>query len=254
MGSPRYFSIAMAMAMLGVPVRAQIAEPILTNSAIPFAPGSGSIKLDFVTGIGRAGGAAQAIPEATLQVGVIRGLEALARFPLLRVRLPSPDLAVIGGGHIAIGARYLFAGGGQRRYALSSEVIVEAPTGDTRLVGDATEVIPALLAEWRPVSRIAIHSNLRFDHSLGGTVASTAFLEYENAVTWLASDHVVPVFELVGSTNTITSRTQVIAQPEVVVRYGPHWELKAGLQLGLNRLTPSAGIRMQLAWFWGKRE
>lgn len=246
-----YFSIATAIALAGVPVRAQIAEPILTNSAIPFAPGSGSIKLDFVTGIGRAGGASQAIPEAILQVGAFTGLEVVVRFPLLRVRLPSP---VIGGGHIAMGARYLFAGGGQRQYAISSEVIVEAPTGDTRLVGDATEVIPALLAEWRPVSSIAIHSNIRFDHSLGRTVANTAFLEYENAVVWLASDHVVPVVELVGSTNTITSRSRVIVQPEVIVRHGPHWELKAGLQLGLNRLTPSVGIRTQLAWFWGKRE
>jgi hypothetical protein len=251
MGLRGYFSIAMAIAMSAVPIAAQIAEPILTNSAIPFAPGSGGIKLDFVTGVGRAGGASQAIPEATLQLGAFRGLEALVRFPLLRVRLPSP---VIGGGHIAMGARYLLTGGGQRRYAISSEVIIEAPTGDTRLVGDATEVIPALLAEWRPASRIAIHSNIRFDHSLGRTVADTAFLEYENAVAWLASEHIVPVFEFVGSTNTITSRTQMIAQPEVVVRHGSHWELKAGLQLGLNRPTPSAGIRTQLAWFWGKRE
>lgn len=253
MGASGYFSIAMAIAMV-VPVRAQIAEPILTNSAIPFEPGSGGVKLDFVTGIGRAGGASQAIPEGTLQVGVFKGLEALVRFPLLRVQLPSPTFAVIGGGHIAMGARYLFAGGGQRRYALSSEVIVEAPTGDTRLVGDATEVIPALLAEWRPVSSIAIYSNLRFDHSLGGTAANAAFLEYENAVAWRASTHVVPVFEFVGSTNTITSRTQLIAQPEVVVRCGPRWEWKAGLQLGLNRAAPSVGIRAQIARFWGKRE
>jgi hypothetical protein len=111
-----------------------------------------------------------------------------------------------------------------------------------------------LLAEWRPASRIAIHSNIRFDHSLGRTVANTAFLEYESAVAWLTSDHVVPVVELVGSTDTITSRTRVIAQPEVIARHGPHWELKAGLQLGLNRLTPSVGIRTQVAWFWGKRE
>jgi hypothetical protein len=251
MGALGYFSIATAIAMSAVPIGAQIAEPILTNSAIPFTPGSGGVKLDFVTGIGRGGGASQAIPEATLQVGALRGLEVLVRFPLLRVRLPSP---VIGGGHIAMGARYLFAGGGQRRYALSSEVIAEAPTGDTRLVGDATEVIPALLAEWRQMSAIAIHSNIRFDHSLGRTSANIAFLEYESAVVWAASDHFAPAFEFVGSTNTITSRTRVIVQPEVITRHGLHWEAKAGLQLGLNRLTPSVGIRTQLAWFWGKRE
>lgn len=236
-----------AMAMAGLPIRAQTAEPIQTNSAIPFEPGSAGVKLDFVTGIGRAGGASQVISEGTLQLGVFKGLEALVRFPILRVRLPSPDFAVIGGGHLATGARYLLAGGAGRAYAISSEVIVEAPTGNTRLVGNATEVTPGLLADWRPASPIAIHSNLRFDHSLGGTGARTAFLEYANAVACLATDHFVPVLEFVGSTNTISSRTELIVQPEVIVRHGLHWELKAGLQLGLNSLTPSVGVRAQLA-------
>ena len=116
MRAPGYFSIAVAMA--GLPIGAQIAEPIQTNSAIPFAQGAVGIKLDFVTGIGPAGGASQAIPEATLQVGVLAGLETLVRFPLLRVRLTSPGSADIGGGHLAMGVRYLFAGGAKGRYAL----------------------------------------------------------------------------------------------------------------------------------------
>ena len=243
----------LCVALAGLPIRAQIAEPIQTNSAIPFDAGSGGIKVDFASGIGRGGGASQAIPESTLQVGVRNGLEVLVRFPILRVRLQSADPAVIGGGHLAMGVQYLLAGSPERAYAISSEVIVEAPTGDTRLVGNATEVTPAVLAEWHPASRIAIHSNLRFEHSFGGTASRTAFLEYANAVVWLATAHVAPVFELVGSTNTITNRTELIVQPELILRAGPHWESKAGLQLGLNSLTPSVAIRAQVAWFWGKR-
>jgi hypothetical protein len=193
------------------------------------------------------------IPEGVLEVGVLQGLEILVRFPLLRVRLQSPGSATIGGGHLATGARRLLASGSDGAYAISAEVIVEAPTGDTRLDGNATEVTPALLAYWHPVSQFAIYSNLRFEHSIGGTGPRTAFLEYANAVAWLAKTYFEPVFEVVGSTNTISSRTQLVAQPEVVFRTGPHIELKAGVQLGLTSLTPPIGLHLQFAWLWGER-
>jgi hypothetical protein len=242
------------LTICGSPVRAQIAEPIQTNSAVFFYPGSGSVTLNFVSGIGRGGGSSQAIPESILQVGLLKGLEALVLFPVLRIRMPSPEFAVVGGGHFAAGARYLLSGGADRLYAISAEVVVETPTGDTRLDGNATEVTPSLLAEWHPLSQIVIHSNLRYERSFGGTGTRTAFLEYANVLTWLATRHVVPVFEFVGSTNTISSRTELIVQPEMIFRAGPHWELKAGLQRGLNAQTPRIGVRAEVAWFWGKRQ
>ena len=244
----------LALTAAASPVRAQIAEPIQTNSAIPFEPGSGGVKLDFASGIGRGGGASQTLPEGTLQLGLLKGLEALVRFPLLRVRMTSPELAAVGGGHLAVGARYLLSGGAERLYAISSEVIVEAPIGDTRLDGNATEVTSSLLAEWHPLSQFVIHSNLRFEHSFGGTGARTAFLEYANALAWLPTRHVVPVFEFVGSTGTISGRTELVVQPELILRAGPHWELKAGLQRGVNARTPPFGVRAQIAWFWGTRQ
>lgn len=155
----------LALTTAAFPVRAQIAEPIQTNSAIPFEPGSGGVILDFASGIGRGGGTSQILPEGALQLGLLKGLEALVRFPLLRVRMTSPEFAVVGGGHLAVGAQYLLSGGAERLYAISSEVIVEAPTGNTRLVGNATEVTSSLLAEWHPMSKLVFHSNLRFEHS-----------------------------------------------------------------------------------------
>lgn len=97
-----------------------------------------------------------------MEGGVLKGLKVEVRFPLLRMRLQSPDSAVIGGGHLATGAWYLLTDGARRAYAVSTEVIVETPTRDSTLLGNATEVIPALLADWRPVSQVKIHSNLRF--------------------------------------------------------------------------------------------
>jgi hypothetical protein len=235
-------------------MRAQVVEPILTKSAIPFGPGAGAVKLDYAGGIGQGGGNSQVIPEGTLEVGLSEGLEVLAQFPLLRVNLQPQHDTIIGGGQFAMGARYLVAGGADRPYAVSVQAIVEAPTGDTRLVGNATQVMPAVLGIWRPMSQVVVYSNLTFDHSIGGTGPSAAFLEYKSAVTWRATIHFAPTFEFVGSTNPITDRTELVAVPEVILRAGPHLEWKTGLQLGLNAETPEFGLRAQLAWSWGKRE
>jgi hypothetical protein len=244
----------MGAAITCLPISAQIAEPILTKSAIPFGLGAGSVKLEYAGGIGRSGGGSQVIPEATQETGVVSGLEFLVRFPLLRVTSPPGGPTVVGGGQLAIGARYLLAGGADRSYAISVQTIVEAPTGDTQLVGNATQVMPGVLVDWHPTPQIIIHSNVIFDRSVGGTTPKSAFLEYSNAVVWLAANHFLPAFELAGSSNTITGRTQLVGQPELIVPIGRHFELKGGLSLGLNSETPHIGLRTQVAWFWGKRK
>jgi hypothetical protein len=244
----------MCLAVASFSLQAQVAEPILTKSAIPFGTGAGGVKLDYAGGIGPEGGSSQVIPEGTLEVGVRDGLEMLARFPLLRVNLGALHDTVVGGGQLAMGARYLLTGGADRPYGLAVQGIVEAPTGDSRLVGNATQVMPTLLWYWRPIGQVFVYSNLTFDRSIGGTGPSVAFLEYQTAITWRATRHFVPAFEFVGSTNTIAGRTQLAGLPEVIFRAGPNLELKAGLQLGLNARTPELGMRVQLDWFWGKRQ
>ena len=101
----------MGSAITCLPIGAQIAEPILTKSAIPFVLGAGSVKLDYAGGIGRSGGSSQVIPEGTLETGVLKGLEFLVRFPLLRVTSLLGGPTVVGGGQLAIGAQSLLAGG-----------------------------------------------------------------------------------------------------------------------------------------------
>jgi hypothetical protein len=244
----------MCLAVASFSLQAQVAEPILTKSAIPFGTGAGSVKLDYAGGIGLGGDSSQVIPEGTLEAGIRDGLEMLARFPLLRVNLGALHDTAIGGGQLAIGARYLLTGGADRRYGLAIQGVVEAPTGDSRLVGNATQAMPTLLWYWRPIGQVFVYSNLTFDRSIGGTGPGVAFLEYQTAITWRATSHLVPAFEYVGSTNTIAGRTQLAGLPEVIFRAGLNLELKAGLQIGLNAQAPELGIRVQLGWFWGKRE
>jgi hypothetical protein len=138
--------LLVAAAIARLVADAQVAEPILTKTAIPFAPGSGALKLDYAGGIGQSRGTSQVIPEGNLEAGVAPGLEVLIRFPLLRVQAIPEGPAVIGGGQLAIGARYLLAGSAERTNAISVQAIIEAPTGDSQLVGNATQVMPGGLA------------------------------------------------------------------------------------------------------------
>jgi hypothetical protein len=112
----------------------QTPEPILTRSTIPFDVGTGSLKLDYAGGIGRSRGSSQVIPEVMLEAGLQGRLEVLLRFPLLRVT--GQHSSVVAGGQLAAGARYLLTGGSGHTYAFSVQTVVEAPTGDTQLVGD----------------------------------------------------------------------------------------------------------------------
>ena len=169
------------------------------------------------------------------------------------MNLQPQNETVIAGGQLAAGARYLLTGDADRSYGVSIQAVVEAPTGDTRIVGNATQVMPTVMTYWRPSTRMAAYSNLTFDRSVGGKNSSAAFLEYEAAVTWKATRHLVPAFEFVGSTNTLAVRTQLVSMPEVIVQMGQHWEAKTGLQVGLNPEAPRLGLHVQLAWFWGAR-
>jgi hypothetical protein len=233
---------------------AQLAEPILTKSALPFPAGAGSLKLDFASGIGRAGGASQALPEGILEVGGPgSGLEFLVRFPLLRVNRGPQEATVLAGGQLAMGARYVLIGGPSRTYAVAVQGIVEVPTGSSELDGDSTQIIPTVLAEWRPIRHTTIYSNLSLDRPIGGRGPKAGFLEYSNAVTWSGLNHIVPAFELTGSTNTMTGRTELVALPEVLGAIGTHLEWKVGLQLGLIARTPRLGLRTQISWSWGGR-
>jgi hypothetical protein len=241
------------LGLTGTWLRAQVAEPILTKSAAPLEPGTGAIKLEYAGGLGSSGGSTQAIPEATLEEGILNGLELLQRFPLIRLTEPNGS-TILGGGQFAIGARRLLAGGAARAYAISFQGVVEVPTGNTRLVGDATQAMPTLLADYRLLKNIVAHANLTYDRSVGRTHSKASFLEYQSALTWRPGARLTPVVEFVSSTNTFSLRTQTITQPEIILRIGRRVEWKAGLQLGLTSATPPVGIRIQLATFWGKRD
>jgi hypothetical protein len=235
-----------------IPAAAQFNEPILTRTALPNPAGTVSLKFDFVTPIGQTTGvSSQAIPVSRLDVGLGRGFETVFQLPLLRVS-EADGSSVLAGGQFSVALRYLLAGSPTAKYAISVSGRLEVATGNSTVVGNSTQLMPMMLAEWHAVPRLLLRSNIAWNTTVGGTLGKIAYFEHANAVVWLASRHFMPVFEVVGGTNTLTGNTQLVVQPEVIVARSQHLELKTGLAIALVP-TPRYAIQSQVAWFWGKR-
>ncbi len=244
--------LCVALSVAGLPAAAQVTEPILTWSAVPNPAGTVSVKLDFVSGLDQTGVSAQAIPESRLEVGLGRGFEAVLQMPLLRISEPNGS-SVLAGGQFSAALRYLVAGSATGKYAISIAGRVEVPTGDSQIVGNQYQLMPMLLAEWQVAPRLLFRSNLAWNTTVSGTTARFANFEQAHALVWRYSRYLSPVFEVVGSTNTLTGDTQVLVQPEVIVAPARNLELKSGIWVAMIPV-PHYGIRSQIAWFWGKRQ
>ena len=239
--------------LIGTSAGAQFAEPILTRSALPNPAGTVSLKLDFVNSAGGTSApSGQAVPEAFVEVGLGRGFETVLQWPVLRVSEPG-GASVLAGGQFSVALRYLLAGSANGRYAISVAGRLEVPTGDSAIVGNETQLMPAVLAEWHATPRLWLRSNVGWDTTVSGTTGRFAYLEDANAIVWRANPRFMPVLESVGSTNTLTGNTQRILQPEVIIAPSRRLELKAGFAVGLVAVRGYA-IRSQLAWIWGRRE
>ncbi len=234
-----------------LPASSQIEEPILTKSAQVFAPASGSLKLDYAGSLINNGASSQIIPEFTLQQGLANRLEGILRFPLLRFQ-PESGSAVIGGGQVAIGAKYLLTGGPEANATISVQGVIEAPTGDSRLVGNATQVMSEIVADWHLTRRLISYTNLAWDSSFGGTARHMSFIGYDTTLALARRRRLIPALEFAGSTNTSNGRTQAVIQPDILFRKGAHFEFKLGVPAGLNAISPTLGIHAQLAIFWGE--
>ena len=239
------------LVFISLPAFSQIEEPILTKSAQTFVPASGSLKLDYAGSIIHTGASSQIIPEFTLQGGLAKRLEVIMRFPLLRFR-PEDGTAVIAGGQVAVGGKYLLIGGPSKTATISVQGVIEAPTGDSSVVGNATQVMPAILADWHLTKRLISYTNVAWYSSFGGTGRHLSFIGYDTALVLASPRRLIPALEFAGSTNASNGRTQAVIQPDLLFRKGAHFEFKLGMPAGLNSISPTLGIHAQLAIFWGE--
>ncbi len=245
-------SLVTTVILVDFPAHAQSVEPILTWNAVPNPAGVVSAKFDFVSPLGETSGTStQALPITRLEVGLGHGFETVFQLPLLRASEPGGS-SVLGGGQFSVAMRYLFFGSQSSRFAMSIAGRLEVPSGDSTLVGNATQLMPMLLSEWRMTPELSFRSTIAWNTTVGATNTRFANFQHSHAVVWAMDRFFSPVFEVAGSTSTLTGNSQLVVQPEVIVIPTKRFELKSGLSVTLVP-TPRYGIRSQLAIFWGKR-
>jgi hypothetical protein len=238
-----WLTVASAM-----PTAAQFAEPILTRTAIPEPLGDTSLQLMFVSPLSQ--GTSQALPQARLDIGLGGGFETTLQMPLLRVTEPNGG-SVLGAGQISVALQYLLAGSQSADYAISLATRVEVPSGDSRIAGNETQIMPTVLVEWRARPGLVFRSAISWDRTVAGTTGKFAFFEYDNALSWMNKSGFVPTIEIAGSTETFHGSTQVAIQPEIIFARIRNVELKFGISREVVSTTRYE-IRAELAWFRGK--
>jgi len=226
-------------------------EPISTEYALPFAPWTGAVQVLYEFEREGPGASEMAIPETELELGLFPRFQVNVGFPLLRLHEGPGESRQVGGGHLEVGGRYLLFGGATRSYAVSLQGSVEAPTGSSALVGDATEVGAAIHVDRTIGQRVRLHSNLGWATSIGGEERPERVFRYSNAMVWVASLHWSPVVEVLGETETRTGDTKLAIQPEMIFWANRHLELKMGVPIGLTANTPDVGVRAQVFVTWG---
>ncbi len=241
------------MALFVAPgARAHRLEPISTQFARPFEPRTGSLEINYeYERRARERIRTHLIPIAEFELGITRRVQFSVEMPLIRQK-SGDDPALVGGGHLEIGFRYLLVGGPFRSYAVSINSFVAAPTGNPRLAGDATEAGVALHFDKEFGERAFLHGNYGWSTTIGGSEQRERRFHYKSALVVPLTLRWNPAIELLGETDTATGRTELGIQPEMIYYVSPHWELKLGVPLGLTRSSPGIGVRAQVTWIFGR--
>jgi hypothetical protein len=226
-------------------------EPISTQFARPFAPRTGSLQILYDYQRGDAF-ARHLIPAAELELGIFRRAQISVEMPLVRWDFYG-GASTTTGGRLEIAGRYLLWDSEKKRFAISFNAFVEAPTGNRRINGDATEAGFALHFDREFGKRVLFHGNYGWATSIGGSEERERVIDYRSAFVFPVSRRWSPTVEFLGQTDTATGRTEFTVQPEMICYLSPHWEAKLGVPLGVTRGSPGVGVRVQVAWIFGSR-
>lgn len=227
-------------------------EPISTEFARPFQPWSGSLQLKYEFLRNNSQGmSTHLIPEMEFELGITRRTQFSAAIPLL-LRIADGEPGAVGGGNMEFGFRYLLFGGSFNHYAVSFNSFIAPPTGDGGVAGNATEAGAALHFDKEFGEHAFFHGNYGWSTTIGGSEERERLFFYRSALVVPATLRWNPTLELLGSTDTNTRQTVLLAQPEMIYYVNRHWELKLGLPIGLTRASPGIGVRVQVGWVFGR--
>ncbi len=238
--------VMLALLLAGV-AAAHDSEPINTEFAAPFALRAGNLQFGFQ--YFRDGGNYDVAPIA-FEYGFARRMQFSIEAPL--TRLDSPGNTFVRPGNIEVGYRYLLAGDNERKFALSINPRLVAPSGDKRVADRAWEGGLFLHLDTHPWDRLWTHTNLGYETPFAGFEDKTKDFVYRFAAMYEAHEHLQPVLEVIGDHEYLTRTSRTAIVPELIFCPSHHWELKGGVPFGLTHDTPHVGVQLQVTWKFGE--
>ena len=224
-------------------------EPINTEFAAPFARGSGNIQ--FGAQYFRGEESYDAVP-IEFEWGFAHRMQFSLSAPL--TRKDAAGRTDIRPGNVEVAYRYLLAGGGHRRFAVSLNPEITLPVGDKRVAERAFEVGGAVHVDFHPARRLWTHLNLGYETPVARFEEKEKIFFYRFAAMYHASKFVQPVLEVVGEREFTEGVTRLAVVPEVILSPNHRWEIKAGVPLGATGASPDVGLQVQITWKFGKHD
>jgi hypothetical protein len=222
-------------------------EPINTEFAAPFATGAGNFQFGY-----QYFRAADQLAPITFEYGFAPRQQVSIALPI--VSRPGDGGGVVGAGNLEVEYRLLVAGANERKFALSLNPGLMFPVGDKQVAERSWAGGGALHLDTHLVDGIWTHTNVGYEaHFANIGEEREKHLHYNSAVMWEASKHFQPVFEFVGAHEFTSATTVHFVVPEIIFAPNHHWEIKAGLPLGVSSSAPDVGVQLQLTWKFGKQ-
>lgn len=225
-------------------------EPINTEFASPFDPGTGNVQIGYEYLRTANFFTRQQVPVLQLEYGFAPRFQFAVEFPVLRNHFRG-EPAQTGAGNTEFSLRYLLAGGQEYSYALSINAVVEAPTGDRAVAEHAVTVGGRLHFDKSFGESLFAHFNVGYLTSVSRFDEKEKSLEYSAALVWAATLRWNPGFEVVGR-KQLGGESNLGLIPELIYYVGPHMEVKFGLPVGVTSTTPDIGFQAQVAIIFGK--
>lgn len=232
---------------LAAPAAAHDSEPINTEFAAPFARHAGNLQTGFEYFSGTS--VHDGIP-LTFEYGFADRQQLALELPILCGHEPGGLL--FRPGNLELQYRYLVAGGAERKFALSLNPSLGIPSGDKRLAERAWEAGGALHLDTHLLDRFFTHMNVGYVTPFANFEEKEKNLFYKFAAMYEATEHFQPVVEFLGEHDFHSGETRAALVPEGIFHAGQHWEIKAGVPVGLTASTPSVGAQLQLTWKFGE--
>ncbi len=238
--------VALVLLLAGAAV-AHDSEPINTEFAAPFALHAGNLQFGFQ--YFRDGGNYDIVP-LTFEYGFAPRMQFAIDAPL--TRLDTATNTYVRPGNIGLAYRYLLAGSNDKKFAVSINPELAVPSGDKRVADRAWEGGLFVHLDTHLWEKFWTHTNLGYETPFANAEFKTKDFVYRFAGMYEAHERIQPVLELVGDHEYLTGTSRTAIVPEVIFAPNHHWELKAGVPLGLTHDTSHVGLQLQVTWKFGE--